>query len=66
MSAKAILILAMLLLLAVLFLMVGCVRPPLSDTVILTAEECQKVTLEMEKQTEVRNQAPVINAIKGN
>ena len=66
MSAKVILILAMLLLLAVLYLMVGYVRPPLSDTVILTAEECQKVTLEMEKQTEVRNQAPVINAIKGN
>ena len=66
MSAKAILILAMLLLIAVLYLMVGCVRQPLSDTVILTAEECQKVTLEMEKQTEVRNQAPVINAIKGN
>ena len=66
MSAKAMLILAMLLLLAVLFLMAGCVSPhtPLEDSIKFTAEECQKITYERVDQEEQKNKAPILNAVK--
>jgi len=47
-------------------LLVGCSHDPVQDTYVLTADQCLKLKIEVQNQTEQRDKAPIINAIKGN